>query len=269
MAQQKNEMKTLKLRWTGIRPLLMLNPQTVQVSNPYATVARELNEKMKEARKKGNGSLMVEIEQQQARNDWEGSTYWDQEHKSFYLPDSNILAVLKKGMGKLAKDIDRAVIISDADPGPSGVDNRIFIEISDKFANLDEAYEHSIELNGKLVHPYEMVAQFFPYRIAGPVRIPPKTGALIWKTRCMIPTGWKMVFTLEYDEDVLTDGSLIKGGFDAGRIVGIGSWRPKFGRFLQEVWHDGAWDMQYTGLESKSKPKARKTKKDEEAAPAE
>ena len=264
-------MKTLKFRWTGIRPLLMLNPRVVQASSPYAVKARELNEKMKKARKDNKGDILMQLEQEMAKNDWEGSAYWDQERKSFYLPDGNVLACLKKGMGKFAKDVDRAVSVDDAALGPNGIDSRVFIEIGDDFDTAEEAYEYSIQLNGKTVHPYKMVEQYyFPYRISGPVRIPPRTGPVVWKTRCMIPTGWKITFTLLYDEEVLSDGSLITGGFNAGRVVALGSWRPKFGRFTQEIWHNEAWDSLYLGADPvpKTKSRSRAKKKDAEPTPA-
>lgn len=48
-------------------------------------------------------------------------------------------------------------------------------------------------------------------------------------------SNWSARFDLEYDDEVLTLGDLKDIAADAGRLVGVGDWRPKFGRFLAEV----------------------------------
>jgi hypothetical protein len=50
----------------------------------------------------------------------------------------------------------------------------------------------------------------------------------------MIPTGWTMTFDLEFDEGIVNPKNLMKAMTDAGSLVGLGDWRPKFGRFLVE-----------------------------------
>ncbi len=199
-------MKILTTTWTGIRPLILANPQTVQLSNPFAMESRKLNNILKLARKKGDEDKLVELEQKQMRNDWQASAYWDESRKSFYVPDTLLLACIRGGAAaaKKGKDIDRAVIISETE------------------AMIDTVKHNSLDAYW----------QDEAFRMAGPCKIPPKTGALIWKCRCMIPTGWKISFTIEYDEDIFAEKSL-KDAIDlAGRLVGIGGWRPKFGRFL-------------------------------------
>jgi hypothetical protein len=64
--------------------------------------------------------------------------------------------------------------------------------------------------------------------------VPPKTGALIWKCRAMIPSGWAVSFTLNYDENMITKSALIDIAANAGALVGVGGWRPRFGRFTTE-----------------------------------
>ena len=46
------------------------------------------------------------------------------------------------------------------------------------------------------------------FRLECPCKVPPKTGALIWKARCMIPTGWRITFTIEYDDNIVATKSL-------------------------------------------------------------
>lgn len=201
--------ETIKCRWTGIRPLIMSNPQTVKISNPYATESRKLNTAFKTARKKQDENRLVELEEKQLRNDWESSAYWDDKTKKFFIPDTLLLASIRSGATacKKGRDIDRAVIISETHVYVETVNHR----------SLEAAFKDP------------------QFRLECPCKIPPKTGALIWKCRCMIPTGWKMEFGIEYDEEIIDKKSLTEALENAGRLCGVGGWRPKFGRFLVEI----------------------------------
>ena len=188
--------------------MVMANPQTIKITNPHAIEGRRLNGLMKKARKKEEEDAMAEFEQSQIRNDWEASCYWDPKEKKFFIPDTVLLACVRAGAmaAKKGKDVDRAVIISET---------QAYIETT-AHKTLDDAFEDEA------------------FRLEGPCKIPPKTGALIWKCRCMIPTGWKLTFTLEYDEEIVLTKQLIAAIEMAGRLCGVGGWRPKFGRFLAE-----------------------------------
>lgn len=201
-------MKTLKTCWTGIRPLIMANPQTIKISNPYATEGRRLNREFKKFRKKEDDNKLFELEALQIRNDWESSAYWDDKEQMFFLPDSVLLACIKEGAtaSRKGKDIDRSVLITEV---------VAYIQTK-KFKSLDAAFEDKA------------------FRIEGPCKIPPKKGVLIWKARCMMPTGWKVTFQIEFDEEAIAQASLVETLEAAGRC-GVGGWRPKFGRFLNQI----------------------------------
>ena len=200
-------MKTMKTTWTGIRPLLLSNPQTVQLSNKYASESRRLNTALKAARKKQDEHKLMELEQAQIRNDWEASAYWHDEQKKFYVPDTLILACIRNGAAaaKKGKDIDRAVLITETEA---------MIETPTKHNSMDAYFKDPT------------------FRMECPCKVPPKTGALIWKARCMIPTGWSITFNIEYDDSIVAEKSLLEALELAGRLSGLGGWRPKFGRFL-------------------------------------
>lgn len=202
-------MKTLKTKWTGIRPLVMSNPRTVKVSDPFAIEARRLNAAMKAARKKGDENKMLELEPQIIRNDWEASSYWDEAESKFFVPDTLLLASIRGGAAaaKKGKDIERAVIITET---------QAFIE-TESTKSLDLAFKN------------------MAFRLECPCKIPPKTGSLVWKCRCMVPTGWTLEFSIEFDDEIIAQKSLVEALTTAGRVVGIGGWRPKFGRFLVEI----------------------------------
>jgi hypothetical protein len=187
----------------------MSNPQTVQLSNRYAMESRRLGSLVKNARKKQDENKLIELEQAQIRNDWEASAYWDDEEKKFFIPDTLLLACIKAGAAaaKKGKDIERAVIVTET---------QAYIE-PNGHRSLDAAFKDAA------------------YRLECPCKIPPKTGALIWKARCIIPTGWKVTFSLEFDEDIVAQKSLEQALEIAGRLCGIGGWRPKYGRFLVEI----------------------------------
>src|SRR4051812_44424108 len=110
-------MKSIKVKWTGIRPLIMANPQTVQMSNPHSIASRELNAKIKAARKKTDENQLAELEKKQAVNDWEASAYWDKDGGNFFLPDTVIMAAIRSGAtaGKKGRDVDRAMIITQTE----------------------------------------------------------------------------------------------------------------------------------------------------------
>lgn len=202
-------MKTIKVKWVGIRPLILSNPQTVQLSNRYASESRRLNTLLKAARKKQDEHKLAELEQLQIRNDWEASSYWDDKAKKFFVPDTLILACIRNGAAaaKKGKDIDRAVLISETEA---------HIETAIKHNSLEGYFNDSA------------------FRLECPCKVPPKTGALIWKARCMIPTGWSIQFQIEYDDNIVADKSLTEALELAGRLSGLGGWRPKYGRFLVE-----------------------------------
>jgi hypothetical protein len=203
-------MKSTIVKWTGIRPLILSNPQTVQLSNQFATESRRINALVKAARKKQDEHKLVELEKLQIRNDWEASAYWDDKTNRFFVTDTMLLACIRNGAAaaKKGKDIDRAVLINQS---------LAFIETTIKHNSLDGYFNDPA------------------FRLEIPCKVPPKTGALIWKARCMIPVGWSIQFQIDYDDNIVADKTLAEALELAGRLCGLGGWRPKFGRFKWEA----------------------------------
>ena len=202
-------MKTLQVKLTGLRPIIMGNPQGISLTNQYSVNSRRISSAMKTARKKGDESRLVELQEEQSKNDFFTSAYWTKED-GFYLPDSVVEACFKEAGRTLRKgrDVDRAVLVSEM---------LIVLKTGHRFNSLEDAYAHEA------------------FRMEGPCKIPPKTGALIWKTRCMIPAGWTTQFQLEFDETTISAKILTEIVNVSGQSIGIGGWRPKFGRFTAEV----------------------------------
>lgn len=203
-------MKTLKVEWTGIRPLVMSNPQTVDVANPYAKESRRLNSALKKARKKEDEDLLLELSVKQKRNDFAASAYWSEADQKFFLPDTVIMAAIKEAARSLkkGKDIDRAAFMEETEALITNVPQA---------KSLEQAYEIP-ELH-----------------LETPAKIPPRTGALMWKVRCMMPTGWTVRFSLTYDETMIAARTMLEILETAGLMCGVGGWRPKFGRFTVET----------------------------------
>lgn len=200
----------MKVEWTGIRPLLFANPQTVNITNPYAVASRKLNSDLKKARKKEDEGMLAQIAEKQRLNDFLASAYWDDGESCFYLPDTVIIACLKAGAQTLkkGKDIDRAVVMEET---------HAVITTKATFRTLEEAFANR------------------EFRMESWARVPPKTGAAVWKTRAMVPTGWRLSFTLAFDPDMIADSTLREALAVSGRSVGVGAWRPTFGRFTVKI----------------------------------
>jgi hypothetical protein len=164
---------------------------------------------LKTARKKQDENKLIELEQSQIRNDWEASAYWDDKEKKFFIPDTLLLKCIRDGAAaaKKGKDVDRAVQISET---------HAYLETT-PHKTMDAAFHDEA------------------FHLECPCKIPPKTGALIWKCRCMIPTGWKLRFTIEFNDDIVAKESVKQAIEQAGLMCGIGGWRPKFGRFFAEI----------------------------------
>lgn len=58
--------------------------------------------------------------------------------------------------------------------------------------------------------------------------------AKVMRTRPMF-RNWSLTATCQYDPDVLNQRDIEELACDAGKLVGLGDWRPKHGRFDAEV----------------------------------
>ena len=67
-------------------------------------------------------------------------------------------------------------------------------------------------------------------------RIPPKTGAVAIIRRPAIKAGWKLPFRLMVTDDRRDAEQIQTALVEAGLMVGLGSWRPHYGRFKVTKW---------------------------------
>lgn len=62
-------------------------------------------------------------------------------------------------------------------------------------------------------------------------RIPPRTGAAAVIRRPMLNPGWRLPFTIHVVDNRRDPDSIRRSIEEAGLLVGLGSWRPEYGRF--------------------------------------
>ena len=191
-------MKFLKAKWTGIRPLIMHNGLMADPTNPYT---REI----KEITNKGSKKLKDSDYQNRDRLEWEAGVYWDDEC-GLHVPTDNIERCIQLGAQKsrIGKDVQAACFVS----------------------------EEVVPLNYEGPKDKEKLSKDVRFAIRKGVKV---KQARIIRIRPMIPTGWSITFSVEYDESILNDQDLVKAMQDAGALVGLGDWRPKFGRFTVEL----------------------------------
>lgn len=69
-------------------------------------------------------------------------------------------------------------------------------------------------------------------------RRPPRTGGACLIKRPMLRAGWELPFTLTVVDDRRSADHIRKALEEAGLLVGLGDWRPEYGRFIVTDWKD-------------------------------
>jgi hypothetical protein len=190
-------MKTMKVKWSGIRPLVMHNGL---MADPTNSVVRRI----KEITSKGSKKLTDADYEERDRLEWEAGLYWD-EADGVIVPSDNIERCIQLGAQKsrIGKDVQAAVFCSAA---------HVAVDYSGP-KDKDKMY----------ADPRFTLRKGVAVQKARIIRIRP-----------MIPTGWSLSFDIEFDDSIVNPKNLLKAMADAGSLVGLGDWRPKFGRFLVE-----------------------------------
>lgn len=69
-------------------------------------------------------------------------------------------------------------------------------------------------------------------------RRPPRTGGATIVRRPMLYEGWQLAFGLNVMDDRRSPGEIRRSLEEAGLLVGLGSWRPEYGRFVIIDWQE-------------------------------
>jgi hypothetical protein len=183
--------ESIALRLTGISPLMMNNPQTVNPFNPYTKAMKALTNKRKRTESEENELIKTKFM---------AALYWD-EKLGPYLPGVSVWRSIMDGarISRAGKDVERGVF------------------------NEDDMV--SLEYKGPR-DPEGLYAdkRFVDIRDASPQK------ARIMVTRPFFRE-WSLVAKFTFEDDVISRAALIAAAEVAGRLVGIGTFRQRFGRY--------------------------------------
>lgn len=164
----------------------------------------------------------------------------------FNKPSAAALAAVESGQRGKKKTVEQKIddtkeMVHRNDKGiiiPSELFKNSFLAGS-KFAELKMGKRSLWPMLNALVFPEDMhLGTDEPdYIFTYPGRVPPKTGALVIIRRPAFRAGREVPFKMVVADDVIEADQLKIAIETAGLIVGIGSWRPKFGRFELVKWN--------------------------------
>lgn len=182
-------------RITGTRALLMHNSQLVDPLNPHTKAIAAISKKRQKT-EDDNAAL--------GRAEYVGGLYLDPDGGGPCIPGENIERCIRDGATrrKRGRDIQRGLIVLD---------------------------EHvPLEYDG----PRDPEALSRNERFT--LRRPAKVGqSSVIRTRPKFPE-WSATFTVDIADDILDIAVVDQALDDAGRYLGLGDWRPRYGRFTWE-----------------------------------
>lgn len=175
-----SQYKSLKVRFTGVVPLLLHNGQLANPLNPYSKAIKNITNK-----KKKTDADFEEI----ARLEWEGSLYLNEE-KKIVIPGELVEATLVASAKKLRS----------GNEAKSGI-------------IVDGNYE--ITVDGIPLPPYKELWDDEAYRFMAPVVVKRNR---VMRMRPIIPAGWQIEPVIQYDPSVITNENQIFQFLEHGAI---------------------------------------------------
>ena len=193
-------MKDIKIKITGIRPLVLHNGLMADPTNPYTIAIKKITSK-------GSKKLTEHDYAERDRLEWEAGLYWSDEIGGIAIPSDNLERCIQEGAKKnrLGKDFAAAVFVQESE-----------VEVVHRLSGKTKE-----RINAE---PGYTLRKGVKVQLSRIIRIRP-----------LIPTGWTMTFTVEFDESIVNKQAVATALTEAGSLVGLGDWRPKFGRFTVEV----------------------------------
>lgn len=187
-------MKTVAVKLTGTSPLLMHSDRFANPLNPLTKAHKELT-----ARRKKTDDDQIAI----ARSEYIGGCYWRKE-TGFYIPGQNLDACLIAAakLQKLGVKFKQGVQVLEDDLPLAGLEK----------LTPEKAWENPDYVDARGVKVSQ--AKIIRYR--------------------PIFRQWAMNATVAFNPDVVSANEVKKAIEDAGALIGIGDYRPRFGRFKVE-----------------------------------
>lgn len=184
-------MKSKTYTIRGITPLMM---HSVRLANPFDPLTKEIKTVTGKSKKTDDDLLEV------ARLEWIGGLYHDDD-AGIYVPGYNIFAAIVGGgkLHRLGSAIQRCALVRE-DKVPLTFDG-----------------------------PKDPAKLFDNKRFVDMRSVKVSKGKVM---RCRpIFRDWEMTFTLLFDESSLQADDLTRVVRDTGTMIGLGDYRPRFGRF--------------------------------------
>ena len=188
--------KKLKFKITGATSLLMHSDKFANPLDPLTKKHKELTGKRKKT---------DEDHEAIALSEWRGALYWD-DKEGVYIPGENIEACLL-GAAKLQR---------------LGTTFKRGLMVLESICKLDYKGTKSLPKMMENLHDYSYAKSVVVQR------------ARIMRVRPMF-SDWSTEFTVGYNDEVVNEGDIIKAVHDAGEMIGLCDWRPRFGRFDVEL----------------------------------
>ena len=189
----------IEIRFQGVSPLLCHNGQTADPRNTYAKAMKAVSSK----RKKTDADY-----DELARLEWLAGLYRSAD--DLVIPDYVIESVMIAGAKKSKR-------------GPQAKCGMFFtqhaaLQFDGKPAAINDASLTEMFESGDFTHTIGVRVNM----------------AKVMRTRPVF-RNWSCTAIAQYDPDVLNLRDIEEIAADAGKLVGLGDWRPKHGRFEAQV----------------------------------
>jgi len=190
-------MESIKMKLTGLSPLLMHNGDMANPLHKHAKALAKLSKGAKGKKTEEVYMLMSDVE-------FEGGMYFDKDVGP-YIPGECLDAAMVSGakLTRLGTAVKRGAQVLD-----------------DKCPLI---YKGPRDMDGLIASP--------EFRLMKPVKV---GAAKVVRTRPMF-SQWSLEFTWLYAPDQFDRETLIDIAETTGRLVGLCDWRPRYGKFKAEV----------------------------------
>lgn len=185
-------MKTLKVTWRNVTPLIMHSCKCV---DPLHPISREMKKYTSKRSKTEEDLLKI------ADLEWEAGAYW-MDDIGLYIPSENVEATLRNGAKAFKK----------------GKDFEKYIKVTDLIIPLD--YGERLTK--------EQLIKDFRYR---DTRVMTVQKARVVRTRPRF-NQWQIIFNLSYDETKIDLDTIVNCMEYSGNFIGLCDSRPKYGLFV-------------------------------------
>jgi len=188
-------MRTLKVKITGKAPLLMHSDRFANPLDPLTKAHKELTGKRK---KTDEDHLSI------ARSEFIGGCYYNKA-SGFFIPAQNLDACLIAAakLQKLGVKFKQGVQVVEDELLLDGFSNKTPDEL---WENLDHVDVRGVKVGQAKVMRYRPIFR-----------------------------KWSTSATVAFNEEVVSESDVRKAVMDAGALIGLGDYRPRFGRFNVEV----------------------------------